>query len=246
MSSASPDLPRHLQLMWELDDGTRRGPKPKLTIGDIGATAAAIADDQGLDAVSMKAIADRLDVTPMSLYRYVEAKEDVYDVMFDEAYGSPDPALLDGLDTWRDRLTAWALAVTDRMVAHPWVTALPMTRPPAGPRTLRWTDVGIAAFDGTRLPDAQRLSILLLVSGFLRNHVRMSADMGAFEPDRPSSADHYNAVLGHVIDEQRYPNLTRAVRGDFADDDENFFTDELRVGLDLILDGVAARIAADG
>lgn len=244
MTPPNAALPRYLQLMWDIDDPNRRGPKPKLTVGDIGRAAMEIADRDGLDAVSMKAIADGLGVTPMSLYRYVEAKEDVYEIMFDDAYGTPDPGLLDGRDDWRDRITAWTMAVVERMVAHPWVAALPMVRPPAGPQSLRWTDLGIAAFDGTGLPDSERMSTLLLISGFTRNHVRMSAEMGAFDATATSNADHYMAVLGGVIDAARFPNLTRAVASDYLDDDgEDFFTDELRFGLDLILDGVAARIA---
>ncbi|MFT4199434.1 TetR/AcrR family transcriptional regulator [Gordonia sp. (in: high G+C Gram-positive bacteria)] len=243
MTSSRSALPRYLQLMWGIDEGTRRGPKPKLTIGDIGGAAAAIADADGLGAVSMKAVADRLGVTPMSLYRYVESKEDVYELMVDDGYGAPPADLFAGRDAWRERITAWSMGVVDRLLAHPWVTELPMLRPPAGPKTLLWTDRGIAALDGTGLPDGERMSTLLLISGFIRNHVRMSAEMGAFDADRPSSADHYGIVLAEVVDAERYPDLSRAVAAEYLDDDgEDFFADELRFGLDLILDGVAARI----
>ncbi len=243
MMPSATALPRYLQLMWGITQGSRRGPKPRLAVGDIARAAMEIADADGLDAVSMKAIAERLDLTPMSLYRYVEAKEDVYELMFDAAYGPPPPGLAAEGD-WRSRVTAWTMAIVDRQLAHPWTTALPMTRPPAGPHTLRWTDTGIAAFDGTGLPDAQRLSTLLLISGFTQNHVRMSADMGAFDPERASSADHYTTVLSQVIDADRYPNLSRSVASGYLDDGGvDFFDEELRFGLDLILDGVAARIA---
>ncbi|MFT3900389.1 MAG: TetR/AcrR family transcriptional regulator C-terminal domain-containing protein [Gordonia sp. (in: high G+C Gram-positive bacteria)] len=245
MATPRESLPRYLQLMWGIDVGTRRGPKPKLTVGDIGAAAAAIADADGLAAVSMKAVADRLGVTSMSLYRYVESKDDVYELMVDEGYGLPPAGLFDDADEWRTRIAAWSMGVAGRLRAHPWLTELPMLRPPAGPKTLRWTDAGIAAFNGTAFPDGQRLSTLLLISGFLRNHVRMSAELGAFDPDRPSSADHYGVVLADVIDAENYPNLRRAVAAEYLDDDgEDFYDDELRYGLDLILDGIATRIAA--
>lgn len=245
MSSTPRDLPRYLQLMWGVDDGARRGPKPKLTIADIGRAAVEVADAQGFDAVSMKAIAERLGVTTMSLYRYVESKEDVLEIMIDEAYGSPSPGLT-AVGTWRERLTAWALAVADALRAHPWVTHIPMTHPPSGPRTLSWTEAGIQAFDGTSLASQEKLSSMLVIDGFVRNHVRMAAELGAIGDDAHSETDRYAIVLGQVIDEERYPRLSRAVREEVLDDDTDFYADELKFGLDLIFDGIAARIAKRG
>ncbi|NMO03397.1 TetR/AcrR family transcriptional regulator [Gordonia sp. TBRC 11910] len=241
MTSEPRDLPRYLQLMWGIDDGARRGPKPKLTIPDIGRAAVDVADAEGFDAVSMKAIAERLGVTTMSLYRYVESKEDVYEIMIDEAYGRPRPDLT-AHGTWRERLTAWATAVADALRSHPWVTNIPMTHPPSGPKTLLWTEAGVQAFDETPLTSQEKLSSMLVIDGFVRNHVRMASELGLVGTDSQGETDRYSIVLGQVIDDVDYPRLTRAVREDVLDDDTDFYTDELAFGLDLILDGIAARI----
>lgn len=241
MTSEPIKLPRYLQLMWGIEDMTRRGPKPKLSISDIGRAAVSIADADGLDAVSMKAIADRLGVTTMSLYRYVEAKEDIYEIMLDEAYGLPDVDLT-ATGTWRHRLAAWARAIADGLRKQPWLTAIPMNRPPSGPNTLSWTEAGLRAFDDTPLTSQEKLSSMLLVDGFVRNHVRMSHEMGALDAVGPSGPDQYNVVLGQVIDVERYPRLCAAVQSSALDDDTDFFVEELMFGLDVIFDGIEARL----
>ena len=73
----SDDLPRVLQLLWGLDAPGRRGPKPALSLHQIGAAAVRIADAEGLGAVSMSRVAGELGYTTMSLYRYVESKDDL-------------------------------------------------------------------------------------------------------------------------------------------------------------------------
>ncbi len=244
MSTEPVELSRHLQLLWGIDDGGRRGPKPKLTVTDIGDAAVAVADADGLDAVSMKAIAQRLGLTTMSLYRYVESKEDVYELMLDMAYGHPDPDLT-AEGSWRHRITAWAHAISDRLRARPWLTRIPMTRPPAGPRTLAWTEAGIRSYDDTPLTHQEKLSSLLVVDGFVRNFVRMASDLGELAPaDQSRGTDQYSYVLGQVLDEATYPRLVAAVRSETLGDDDDFYTTELEFGLDIILDGIGARISA--
>ncbi|MFW0791750.1 TetR/AcrR family transcriptional regulator [Gordonia sp. CPCC 205333] len=246
MSGEPNSLPRYLQLMWGLDDGARRGPKPKLSIADIGEAAVAVADSEGFDAVSMKAIAQRLGLTTMSLYRYVEAKEDIYEIMLDVAYGRPaDGLTADG--SWRERLNAWAHAIAAQLRKRPWLTAIPMRRPPAGPNTLSWTEAGITSFDDTGLSNQAKLSSLLLVDGFVRNHVRMSSELGALDTETSSGADQYSVVLAQVIDDIRFPRLCSAVRSQALDDDtDDFYSEELTFGLEVIFDGIGVRIERDG
>lgn len=247
MTAPLPELPRYLQSLWGVE-GPRRGPKPKFTVSDIGDAAVAVADADGLEAVSMKAIADKLGMTTMSLYRYVDAKEDIYALMIESANTAPEPGLA-GHGTWRTRLGAWATALADRYRGQPWLTQIPMTRPPAGPNTLIWTETGMAAFDDTGLSDQQKLSSLLLTDGFLRNHVRMAAELGALgRGDAPTGPDSYGTVLARVIDEATYPRLTRATRTEVLDGGpdgtDDFYRSELAFGLTIVFDGIAAQVAA--
>ncbi|MYR05155.1 TetR family transcriptional regulator [Gordonia sp. SID5947] len=239
--TARPAIPRFLAQLWGREDPTpRRGPRPTLTVRDIGRAAVAIADERGADAVSMKAIATALGLTTMSLYRYVESKEDVVEVMVDTAFGPADPSWT-STGTWRERLTAWALADAARGREHPWLVAIPLSRPPVGPNTLSWTDTGLAAFDETGLSGQQKLSALLLVDGFVRQHVRQASQMGMLEASVTGAGNSYGTMVGEFVD-HRLPHLAEAIADEAPDHDDDFFTTELTFGLTVILDGLAVLV----
>ncbi|MFW0792814.1 TetR/AcrR family transcriptional regulator [Gordonia sp. CPCC 205515] len=231
-----PQIPRHLALLWDRPDpAPRRGPRPTLTIHEIGHAAVAIADGDGFDAVSMKAVASRLGVTTMSLYRYVDSKDDLLEVMVDDAYGPVTP--LPETGPWRDRVTGWALAVTAVLRRRAWLATMPMSRPPVGPNVLSWTNAGVFAFSDTALTGQQKMSALLLVDGFVRHHVRQASQMGLLDAD-----DHvgltYERLVAEFVDEARFPHLAEAITALGDDPDDDFFDTELAFGLDVILDGV--------
>ncbi|SIS22763.1 TetR/AcrR family transcriptional regulator [Williamsia sterculiae] len=236
-----PPLPRYLQLLWGLDD-VRRGPKPAFTIRDIGRAAVSVADAQGWEAASMKAIATELGVTTMSLYRYVDSKDDLLAVMLDEAFGRPSPDLT-GSGDWRERLTSWSQAIAAVLVSRPWVVSMPMHRPPVTPNVLAWTDAGIRCFADTALSTQERFSSLLLVDGFIRNHVRQSDQLGALGAGKAeASGEPYEESLARLVRPETYPALWSALQGGMDSNDDDFFAEELTYGLEVLLDGLAQRI----
>lgn len=83
------ELPRVLQQLWGIEGRQRPGPKPAFHISDIARAAVKLADAGGLAAVSMSKVAAELGFTTMSLYRYVDAKDDLYVVMLEHAFGTP-------------------------------------------------------------------------------------------------------------------------------------------------------------
>lgn len=253
-----PQLPRSVAQLWGREPTTvRRGPKPSLTIRDIARAAVAIADERGWEAVSMKAIADSLGLSTMSLYRYVDGKDDVVDLLVDEAYGLPEPDLT-ASGTWRERISAWARAAATTLRTRPWITEIPMSRPPMGPNTISWTEAGVQAFDNVELSGQQKLNALLLVDGFVRQHVRQSTQMGligrgvdrvaADDPGRSGdSPSHdsgaYEATMLQLVDADRFPALTAAVSEmSKMSEDDDFFTEQFEFGLAVLLDGLEAMI----
>ena len=235
-------LPRYLQLLWGREPEGRRGPKPGRTIEEIGAAAIAIADRQGLGAVSMKCVAEAIGFTTMSLYRYVDSKEELHAVMLDVAYGPPD---LDyGRRGWRSRISLWAKQIADRRMAHPWTVELAPAAPPLTPNALAWMEAGLEAFAGTPLSSQQRLSAMLAIDVWSQNHVRQSNQMGLVghpEPDSPQA--NYLAIISQLIDPQHFPNLAAAAPEALDDEDEDFYAEEFERGLTLFLDGIEAMIA---
>ncbi|MGH1552145.1 TetR/AcrR family transcriptional regulator [Streptomyces sp. L7] len=82
-SSGSGDIDRTLELLWDTGPRPSRGPKPGLSVDRIVDAAIRIADEEGLDAVSMRRVATDLGTGAMSLYRYVPGKAELLDLMLD-------------------------------------------------------------------------------------------------------------------------------------------------------------------
>lgn len=236
-------LPRYLQLLWGVDVPGRRGPRPGRTIQELGAAGIRIADRDGLDAVSMKAVATELGMTTMSLYRYVAAKEQLLEVMVDVAYGPP-PAEAQG-GPWRGHLERWARRLAAVCVEHPWLVTVQLSTPPSTPNALAWTDSGLRAFGATVLPTHERLSSLLVVDGYVRAHVRMSLQFGLLEPTAAPDPDavQYAVGVGELLHGDRYAALVEALPS-LSDEGEPFYPSELEFGIRVVLDGIAARVTA--
>ncbi|MES1171437.1 MAG: TetR/AcrR family transcriptional regulator, partial [Actinomycetota bacterium] len=134
--STEPELPRALALAWGVAAAPQRGPKREMSIERIVEAAIAIADESGLGAVSMSAVAARFDMTPMALYRYVSAKDDLVTLMFE--YGTGLPPAIDPEAPWRASVELWARAQLARFLAHPWLLDIPIEGAPLTPNGLAW------------------------------------------------------------------------------------------------------------
>lgn len=91
MSSPEPDdpLPQSVQLAWGLSDTGTRGPRRGLTLEQVLDAAIEVAGAEGLEALSMSRVAKQLGFTTMSLYRYVSNKDQLVELAWDRAIGSP-------------------------------------------------------------------------------------------------------------------------------------------------------------
>ena len=236
-------LPRYLQLLWGREPEGRRGPRPRLSIEEIGAAAVAIADAEGLEAVSMKTVAAAVGFTTMSLYRYVDSRDELGAVMLDVALGAPDLAFAPG-QGWRERISAWARQLSARRMAHPWTVETRQVAPPLTPNAIEWMERGLEALEDTGLTSQQRLSAMLAIDGWNQNHVRQSVQMGLIGPPQPGGpqADYFE-LIGRLIDPARFPRLAAAGPEALGDDDDDFFAEEFDYGLGLLLDGIEALIA---
>ena len=214
-----------------------------LTRERIAAAAVRLADDAGLEAISMSRVADALGFTAMALYRHVDGKEELLQLMLDTV--SPVPAELDepGPD-WRTAVEHWCRAQWDMLRAHAWIPQLPISGPPVTPNQLRWADRGLRALASTSLSERDKAAVVLLVSSHLLSTARMSADLG----DRASSQAiaTYSALLGDTVDPAQAPALRRAIDAgayDYAPEiPEGARRLDYAFGLERILDGVQALI----
>ena len=85
----APALPPRLDLLWGRPERGRRGPKPELSPEAIVGAAVRVADQEGLDAVSMARVAKELGFTAMSLYRHVDNKDELLQLMWNASAQGP-------------------------------------------------------------------------------------------------------------------------------------------------------------
>lgn len=237
------ELPRGVALAWGVAANPQRGPKREMSVELIVDAAVEIADADGLGAVSMAAVAARLGYTPMSLYRYVSAKEDLVLLMQEEATGLPSDATRTA-EGWRDRLQALYREQVQRYLEHPWVLDVPINGSPTTPNSAAWMDAGLHALADTPLTHAERLSVMLLVTGHARWTGMVLAGYARVERDRKVDdveiARSEDALFRQLITADAYPDLRAAIEaGVFLDD-----ADPFAFNLGLSLDGVAGYISA--
>lgn len=237
-------LPASIEAAWGLRERPAKGPKPGLSLDRIVGAAVAIAAEEGLPAVSMGRVAKALGVSPMSLYRYVAAKDELYVLMQEAALGPPPPAPRDA--DWREALTAWARAQREVLLSHLWALRIPVSGPPATPNMVAWWEQGLVALETTGLDDGAKISVILLVSGFVRSEATMMADLDtavrAGGTPEEFMVRHQN-TLARLADPARYPSVARLLgSGVMTQPDEPGH--EFAFGLERILDGVAVLIEA--
>lgn len=129
---------------------------------------------------------------------------------------------------------------------RPWLTRMPVSGPPSGPNQIAWMDAGLAALAGTRLDWAHKVGVLTLVSGYVMHWTRLESDFAEARTDDQAQADverDYGRALARLVTPDRFPQAARLFSSplfeappDAAPADADF-----TFGLDLILDGVAAR-----
>ena len=239
-TAAGSVLPDSVAAAWGVRERPHKGPKPALSLERIVAAAVRIADADGLDAVSMGRVAAELGAAAMSLYRHVSAKEELLTLMVDAAWGNSPEPLADG-EGWRSGLSRWAWAMRASIRRHPWAIGIPLNSLPIMPHAVAWFEHALACMRDTRLTEARKASVILLLSGYVRNLAATESDIAAamqasgLSPDEWMSA--YSRMLAKLTDPQQFPALTAFIAAgvfDAADGPD----DEFIFGLDRILDGI--------
>jgi AcrR family transcriptional regulator len=153
----------HLRRLWRHRGTTvpapRRGPRGQLVLDEIVAAAIALADAEGLAAVSTRAVAARFGKTAMALYPYVGTKEQLLALMQDQAWAMPDWA--EPRTGLPDALEAWAMALFDLHLAHPWLAARPWSETSRGPNERDWMERLLAILAAWAVP-ARPAAVTLL------------------------------------------------------------------------------------
>lgn len=263
-SSGDPD--RSLPLLWGTPEPPTRGPKPALTVERIVRAAIDVADGDGLGALSMRRIAERLGVGTMSLYTYVPGKGELIDLMVDSVVGervvgervpagspstgeveaAPAPAPAPPSSGWRaslERLAREGLASYER---HPWLLQLAWNRPPLGPNVLDDEEATLAALSGSGLEPRELVAAATLVSNYTQGAARAVVDAALAEKRTGVSEEQFWAdrtkFWDVYFDPERYPRISEMYAAGAYDDE----VDAFEFGLQRVLDGIEALVRAQG
>ena len=193
-------------------------------------SAVEIADESGLAAVTMAAVAKRCGFTTMSLYRHVSGKDDLVRRMLDTTLGTA-PAL-ESTD-WRAGIEQWSRAMLEILDRHPWGIDVPITGMLGTHAQLSWLDRGLEAFAQTDLDENTKAELALLLNGYVFWASRLRFQV----PD-----DEGLEIVPPDLDLSRYPSLAVALAAGIFEDDSRTPDDDFAFGLNRVLDGIAVLI----
>ncbi|MFJ4620862.1 TetR/AcrR family transcriptional regulator C-terminal domain-containing protein [Streptomyces sp. NPDC088812] len=195
--------------LWLTSDQPRRGRKPAYSREAITAAAVALADAEGLEAVTMRKVAAQVGAGVMSLYSYAPDKETLLNLMVDHVSGEL-PTTKTPTGDWRADLKAIAHLQRAHMLRHPWLPAALSTRRILGPNTLAFLERALAALRPTGLDGTAKLEIFAQLTAFVAGHVahEIAQATTARSPDRATAEARY---LAAVAADGHHPELAEAL-----------------------------------
>ncbi|MFI7287568.1 TetR/AcrR family transcriptional regulator [Streptomyces anulatus] len=262
-----------LSLLWRADTPppTRGGPgpKPRLSVDAIVAAAVALADEEGMGALSMRAVGDRLGRTAMALYTYVPGKSELLDLMYDAVHAELPAGRTESAD-WRAALTTWAGEILEFYVRHPWVLQVSQARPVLGPHEYAGLDTLVVLLRATGLEAGLLRRLMGTLFPYIRGSAQAVADARLAAAATGSSDEEWwaarSAALMELVPDfaERFPAVSRLEAdgpvepypgaGEGAEGaaegaleavpyPEREARETFRVGLGVLLDGIEAARA---
>lgn len=156
--------------------------------------ALALIDEEGIAAASMRSVAQRLGVKAMSLYRYLDSREALFDAVVDQIVdelSSDEEVRLVPSAGWRDYLSRLASGVRRYALGHPHAFPIVATRPPEAPwinpplRSLRWVEAMLAALRQAGFTDEQVLFTYRSFNSFLLGYLLLETSGLALQDPKP-------------------------------------------------------------
>ena len=210
-----------------------------LTRDQILQAALVLADTEGLPALSMRRLGQVLGVEAMSLYNHVAGKDDVLNGIIDLVIG--EIALPTAADGWRAGMTRRAHAAREVLRRHPWALGLLESRPHPGPASLRYHDAVLGCLRGAGFSLPLAASAFSLLDSYIYGFAMQEAALPFSTPETLAAVG--GDILAHlpVAD---FPHLTEMIT-DHALQPGYSYAREFSIGLELLLDALAQRHAAE-
>lgn len=217
---------------------TERDRPTRLTAERVIDGAMALADRIGTDALTIRKLAEAIDVKPMSIYHHVPSKEAILDGMVDRVFAEIELPPTDR--PWRDAILVRCHSMRQVLARHPWAAPLMEGRTTPGPALLRHHDAVVGCFRRAGFSLELVGHAYAVVDAFLYGFALQEASLPA------TAGDDMTELAGSIMEQMpadRYPYLTEFTVGRVLQPGYDF-GDEFEIGINLIVDGLA-RAADD-
>ena len=239
--AGTPEGRRVVELLWNPPTPVAgRGPRPRTSLAEVVDAGVAIADAEGLDALSIRKVASQLGIGAMSVYTYVPGRSELIELMIDRVYA--DHPLPDATASWRARMEDWMRATWRTYHVHPWLLDYNMARLPIGPHVLDVEEALYAAVLAAGFAGAENVAISNLVRWQLAGAARTMIGDTAEERNTGVSAEAYwdsrSSFWLTYFDPERYPTMAAVWEVGGFDDPAGWDFDRM---ITRLLDGIEQR-----
>ena len=213
---------------------TRAEPRSRLSRERVLRAALAQADAGGLEALTMRRLAEVLEVAPMALYRHVANKDDLVDALVDVVFseiGLPPS----GAD-WKTAMRQRAISAREVLLRHRWAIGLMESRAHPGPANLRHHDAVLGRLRAAGFAVELAFHAYALLDSYIYGSVLTQVNL-PFTPRSPAEAADVAESMLEPFPVNEYPNLVEFVT-EHAMKPGFDYGNEFEYGLDLILDGL--------
>ncbi|MDP2274564.1 MAG: TetR/AcrR family transcriptional regulator [Archangium sp.] len=208
---------------------TRKKVRQPLTPEKVLSAALQLADEKGLEALSMRNLAQVLKVEAMSLYNHVASKEELLSGLVEMVAGEIDVPVVGG--NWKEELRRRAHSAHRVLTKHPWATMLFVSRLNIGPNMLRYVDATIACLhaEGFSFPQADHVWNTL--DAFIYGFTLQKRNFPLVPGEYASAAKQFI----HLIPPEQFPGLNGMSQEVIAGRHDGI--QHLEFGLELLLEG---------
>ena len=212
--------------LWFSPPSGDQSPRRALTRQRVIAEALAVISADGVQALSMRALAARLGVVPGALYRHVRSKEQLYDLILDgvlaEVDCQADPAL-----PWAGQVTALARRLRTVLEDHPGIAALLKTRDPVSPASLALAEAFLAPLQAAGLPGRQAALAFRLIYDYTLGFALSDRTSASEQRLQDTTTRHQLHTFLRSLPTDRFPVLATLGEHVWLDDRDERFTASL-------------------
>lgn len=199
-----------------------------------------LADAQGVEALSMRKIAEHLSVQAMSLYNHVDGKENILDGLVERVMATIEMPRDEG--DWWTAMHRRATSLHEALLAHPWAAALAESQENLGPIRLALNDAVIGSLRQGGFSIELAYNAFLILDSYIYGFTLQEVNWPFDPTERSYMAEHF----GPMIPKDVYPNIAEAMEHVLAtpipSDRATAYAQHFNLGLELILDGLRSKL----